>query len=246
MGTWTKRGRSAVGPVAVLVSLLVGLPVLTDCKKSDGTAPDTTRPRRAPRPTTTVPATTPKNPLIIGLVTGKLDPLVRQGMENSARLAVRHANDDNRTPDWRIELVIVEDTRPEAAAKAVRKLALRKEVAAIVGPGDVETVAKVAGRSLPVALVSITESSPRPPSEQAFLEDYEASEATDAPGPLGPATYEAVTDLINDIGPSIRGNALDRPTIISRVAQRLAAEVAATSTTSTSSTIPDTNVPNSA
>ena len=127
MGTWTKRRRSAVGPVAVFLSLLVGLPVLTACEKSDGTAPDTTRPRRAPRPTTTVPATTPKNPLIIGLVTGKLDPLVRQGMENSARLAVRHANDDNRTPDWRIELVIVEDTKPEAVAKAVRKLALRKE-----------------------------------------------------------------------------------------------------------------------
>ena len=214
------------------------------CSNHSSQRPEATRPRR-PRPTTTVPITVAPKQFVIGLVTGTVDAPTRQGMIRSAELAVSHVNEDNRLPGWRLELSVVDATKPDLAAKAVRKLADRREVAAIIGPGDLATQAKLDERPLTIATVPISEISPGPLSMAAFVEDYAASEVADPPGPLGPATYAAIVQLVADAAPAMAGSEPDRGKLAAAVAQRLAA-VATPSTTSTSSTRPVTNEPNSA
>ena len=214
------------------------------CSNHSTKVTETTRVRR-PRPTTTVPATAPPKSLVIGLITGSVEPVVRRGMIRSAELAVSQINEDRRLPGWRVELALIDDTKVDAAVKAARKLAARDEVIALVGPADPTTQTKLGQRSLPVVTFPIDDTSPRPSSLQAFSEDYAATEVAEPPGPYGPATYEAILQVVIDSGPALSGTKPDRDAIAAAVAQRLAA-LATPSTTSTSSTSAVTNGPNSA
>ena len=226
--------------MAVGIVLAVG----TGCSNHSTKVSETTRVRR-PRPTTTVPATAPPKSLVIGLITGSVEPVARRGMIRSAELAVGHINEDQWLPGWRVELALIDDTKADSAVKAARKLAARSDVIALVGPDDPAIQAKLGQRSLPVVTIQIDDTSPGPASLQAFAEDYAAAEVAEPPGPYGPATYEAILQVAVDAGPALSGTKPDRDAIAAAVGQRLAA-LATPSTTSTSSTSPVTNGPNSA
>ena len=192
-----------------------------------------------------MPITVAPKQIVIGLMTGTVDAPTRLGMIRSAELAVSQVNEDNRLPGWRLELSVVDATKPDQVAKALRKLDDRREVAAIVGPADLATPAKLDQRPLTVLTVPLSEISPGPLSMAAFDEDYAASQVAEPPGRLGPATYGAIVQLVADASPALAGPEPDRAKLAAAVAQRLAA-VATPSTTSTSSTRPVTNEPNSA